>query len=133
VTRWKGDQKGNILVPYGIVGTTLQGIITSNQEGDLWINDPKAEDESFIVEELKKYQQNMHRTLCKDVKMPIKRMLVREIDQGDLDTETILPQISQTRFNFPPAFFKSAQFGDLKRSNQPGCDPLRVLVCLCFS
>jgi len=105
VTRWKGQQSGDIVIPFGGVGGELKGLINCNQRGDIWVSELEALQLGNLISQLQVHQGELNKAWTTPITMRMGHMLVQK-DQQDVDEMLSDGSVSgEVHYQLPPQFF----------------------------
>lgn len=125
MTRWKGDQAGDIVIPFGNIGGALGGMINCNQSGDIWVAVPDDIEEARMTELIKSHEIVLQKAYRTPLSMAASKMLIHE-DYANKCPRNRLPE--DAPYIVPPELFRVHE----TKSSFSGAEHLLVIQIQCF-
>jgi hypothetical protein len=103
--RWKGNQPGDIHVPFAGVGGELKGLITSNMSGDIWVCELDQYQLGYLISQIEVHRGNLDFCYSKPMKMRVGHMLVHKDHVALADKEDAVEN-GVIQYQLPKQFWK---------------------------
>ena len=132
MTRWKGQQGGDVVIPFGGVGGELKGIINCNQKGSIWVSEKDQFQIGHLITQIQVHQGELQKAWTTPIVMRVCNMLVHR-DHALIDEEEEAGTLTApVQYNLPPQFFKPENQENRVHWNKVFGGAAHILVRNCF-
>ena len=103
--RWKGNQPGDVIIPFGGVGGEAKGFISTNVLGDIWICEIDQFQLGFLLSEIEVHRGALQSNLNRVFRMRIGHMIVHKDQMAIVDENEEVKQ-GYVQYQLPKQFWK---------------------------